>query len=122
VPTIRVTVHLTIDNDTVRGFPVQFVQVVDELQQFDYDEPADNNDTSFSTLPVQEVDSVQFLFVKALQAIGLRLEGGEAGNTAIRLSANGFLIVGNCTLTDSNITVNRNAATVARLEGLGGGT
>ena len=122
MPTIRISLTLTIDNVNVRGFPVQLTQVVDELQQFDYEEPADNNDTTFSALPVQEVDTVQFLYMKALQAVGLRVEGGEGTNVAIRLSANGFIIIGSCTLTDSNITVNRNAATVARLEGLAGGT
>ena len=122
MPTIRISLTLTIDNVNVRGFPVQLTQVVDELQQFDYEEPADNNDTTFSALPVQEVDTVQFLYMKALQAVGLRVEGSELTNVAIRLSANGFIIIGNCTLTDSNITVNRNAATVARLEGLAGGT
>ena len=101
---------------------MQFTQVVDELQQFDYEEPADNNDTTFSALPIQEVDSVQFLYMKAVNAAGLRVEGSELTNVAIRLSANGFIIIGNCTLTDTNITVNRNAATVARLEGLAGGT
>ena len=122
MPTIRVNLQLTIDNISVRGFPVQFTQVVDELQQFDYEEPADNNDTTFSALPIQEVDSVQFLYMKAVNAAGLRVEGSELTNVAIRLSANGFIIIGNCTLTDTNITVNRNAATVARLEGLAGGT
>jgi len=98
------------------------LQTVDELQEFDYEEPADNNDTTFSALPVQEVDTVQLLVVHAVDAIGLRIEGGEAGNVAVRLSANGGLLMWKGTLANTDVKVNVNSASVARLRGLGAGT
>lgn len=122
MPLLSVMIDLLIDRDRVRGFPVQITQNIDEIQEFDYEEPGDSNDTTFSVLPVQEVDTVQFVYLKARDAVGVRIEGGEGTNVAIRLSANGYIIIGNCTLTDTNLTVNRNAATVARLVGIAGGT
>jgi hypothetical protein len=119
---IELRLDLLIDGKQHRWFPWRFRQSVDELQEFDYDEPGDNNNTTFSALPVGEVDAIQFLLTRAVDAIGLRVEGGEAGSTAIRMSENGLVLMMNVTLTDSNITVNVNSANDARVQGLGAGT
>jgi len=122
MPTVRLQIIVEVDGVPVRNFPLTISQTVDEWQEFDYEEPGDNNDTTFSVLPVQEVDTVQLLVLSAVNAVGVRLEGGEAGNVALRLGANGGVVVWNVALADTNLTVNVNSISAARLRGIGGGT
>jgi hypothetical protein len=122
MPLLQLRIEALYDGKPVTGFPVNVVQSVDEAQQFDHEKAADNNDTSFSALPVGEVDTVAALLLVAQDAIGQRLEGGEATNVAVRISAGGGFVGWGLSLTDSNLTVNRNAATVARIRGGAFGT
>lgn len=122
MPILQLTIDAKVDGNPVRGFPKNLLLSVDETQEFDYEEPGDSNDTTFSALPIGEVDSVQTLILEAVNAVGVRLEGGESSNTAIRFSAGGGLVAWGVTLTDSNCTVNVNSASVARVRGLAGGT
>lgn len=104
------------------GFPMTLRATRAEFQAFNYLEPNDGNDTTFSALPVEQVATLRDLLATAIdQAIGIRLEGGEAGNIAIRLSANGLVLVFNGTITATNVTVNNNSGQNARLRGFGAG-
>lgn len=123
MPTIELYLSLKIDGDEANGFPLRRRLEVDEVQRFNTQEADDGNDTTFSALPVGEVDSVQVLVYDSVdQATGVRLEGGEATNVAVRLNAGGLVAVFNGTLTDTNLTVNNNSGAVARIKGLAGGT
>ena len=124
MPTIALTISLTIDEKVPLGFPLTFTQDVDEITQLiPSEKSADGNATSFTALSIGDVDTVQFLFFKAIsQALGLRIEGSESSSTAIRLDAGGFLLAGKVTLTDSNITLNNNAGAVGTYNCLAGGT
>lgn len=120
---MQLTLDARINGYSALGFPLQFLFTLDELQQFDYDEPDDGNDTTFSALPVTQIDTVEALLVQAIDnAIGIRLEGGEVGNAALRLSARGGILVWGATLTGTNLTVNNNTGVTARVAGFGGGT
>jgi len=106
------------------GFPLNKRITVDEVQSFGPTEEADDtNDTTFSQIPVDEVASVKAFVYQAIdQALGVRIEGGEATNVAIRLDAGGILIAFGATITATNITVNNNSGSTAKQRGLAGGT
>lgn len=116
---------MTIDGAAPIGFPMTFEQTVDEaMQLLPVEKASDGNDTSFTAATIGDVDAVNFLFLRAVdRALGIRVEGGEATNVAIRLDAGGFILIGKATaLTDTNITVNNNSGAVAKLSGIAGGT
>ncbi len=119
---IEIRIDVLVNGKRHRLFPWHIRQSVDEIQEFDYDEPADNNDTTFSALPVTQVGTVQLLIVRAVDAVGLRTEGGEAGSAAIRLSDNGLALLMNAIVTNTNLTVNVNDSVDARIMGIGAGT
>ncbi len=110
---------------TSLGFPVRARLSTDEDTFLpDISKAADGNDTSFTALSIGEVDSVQAFFYQAIdQALGVRVEGGESSNTAIRLNAGGFILIFDAVgITDSNITDNNNAGAAARVKSIAAGT
>lgn len=123
MPTIQVYLDVKVDGVRQNQFPVYRSYTVDEVQTFDYTEANDGDNTTFSAVPLNQVDSVQNLIVQALdQAIGLRVEGSESSSVAIRLSATGLVAIFDATITNTNITVNNNSGSDARIAGLGAGT
>lgn len=123
--TIRLDMDLDGDPLTHLGMPLTLRQSFDEFQAFIYNEPADLDNQTFSALPVQNITTIQSLLYRSLsKATGLRLEGGEAGSVAIRFTQNGLLLMFNCSVTATNITVNNDGTSDtsdARLLGFGGG-
>ena len=124
---LEATISLKVNGHELRalGFPLTARMTVDEFHAAGpYEEANDALDTTFSALPVGEIDSVRVFFLQALdQAIGQRLEGGEAGNTAVRLNAGGFIFIFNATgLTDTNLTINNNSGVTAQILPIVGGT
>jgi hypothetical protein len=109
---------------TSLGFPLNRRITVDEVQLFGPTEEADDgNDTTFSQVPVDQVASVKaFIWQAVDQAMGLRVEGGEATNVALRYDAGGIHISFGATITATNITVNNNSGSTAKQRGLAGGT
>lgn len=123
MPTLKVHIDVSIDSKQLYGFPLEYKATVDEFQQFDYDEPNDGDDTTFSALPLSQITTIQDLLVKAVdQAVGVRVEGGEATNVAIRLASGGIVLILGATITSSNLTANNNSGSDANLFGFGGGT
>lgn len=119
-----IQVHIDIRVNGQSRFRLHRTYTVDEVQYFDpYEKAADGGDTTFVALPVGEVDSVKVLAFHAVdQALGLRAEGGEATNVAIRHDVGGFLVAGGVTIPDSVLTVNNNAGATAKIRGLAAGT
>ncbi len=98
---------------------------VAEVQAFNYEEPADNDSTTFSALPTAQIASIQALILRALeQPITLRLDGqSDAG---IVINAGGIIVIIDATIdagATTNATVNNPDATEdSQLKGLAGGT
>lgn len=122
--TIKVFLQITVNDELVRGMPIVLEQSVDEIQEFGpYEEAADANDSTFSQIPNGEIGTIGFLLFRGIdKAEGLRLEGGESGNTAIRLSADSLVLIARCSITNTAATVNNNSGATAKNSGLVGGT
>ena len=118
----QLTIHATIDGADVPGFPLQFARECLEAQPFSVTRAGDGNATTFTALPVSEVNSIEALCFVCDGAAGLRLEGGEAGTVALRLVAGGGCIVWGAALTGSNVTVNNNSAADIQVHGAAVGT
>lgn len=123
MPDIKMMLSMQIDGKPATGFPLLIEQTVAELQGTPlYIEPGDSNDTTFSAIPLDQITTLQFFFLRAIdRAVGVRLEGGEAGNVAIRIGVGGIILVMNGTITRTNATINVNSASTASVDQLGGG-
>lgn len=124
---LEVTISLKLNGDEIKGlgFPINRRLEVDEVQALGPSEKAnDGNDTTFTAVAIGDVDSVQALFYQVIdQAGGVRLEGGEATNVAVRLNAGGFVLIFGATgITDTNITDNNNSGSTLKKRVLAGGT
>jgi hypothetical protein len=58
MPVIHVHVSVTVDGRELPWCPINAVADVDEYQPFNYTEAADGDSTTFSALPIGEVDTV----------------------------------------------------------------
>ena len=124
MPTLKLELSLSIDGVPVKGFdPVIRKLSVDESVTFVTEKANDGNTTSFSTLPVAELDTIKFLALRPSKQITLRLDGQS--NAGIVLDADSLMVVLGATIDASaatNALVNNNSGAVSRLEGLGAGT
>jgi hypothetical protein len=111
------------------GVPVDALSIVkrievDEAQQFAYEKAADNDATTFTAMPTDQIGTIQLLVVKADRAVTLRLDAqSDAG---IELNAGGMLIVMDATINagvSTNAKINNPHASLAALvEGIAAGT
>lgn len=122
MPLLQLTIDAKIDGASVPGWPVTIVKDADEAAVFNFTHAGDSNDTSFTALPIGEVDSVEALLFLTNSAAGIRVEGGEGTNVAIRLAAGGGLVIWGSSLTDTNVTANINSATAGQMLGAAVGT
>lgn len=122
--TLEITITVRKDGEMLSGFPFTRRLEVDESQGFDYQEPADNDTTTFSALPTSFIDTIQALIVKTDLPITLRLDAqSDAG---IMLNAGGMLVIVDATIdagASTNATVNNPDASVsAVVKGIAAGT
>lgn len=124
MPNLKLSIQLEIDGNPVSGFPLVRRITVDELQQYQYEEPDDGDTVTFSALPADQIASIQALLVQTDQEITLRFDGqSDAG---IVLNSGGIILILDGTIDAgagaSNAKVNNNSGTIANLKGFAGGT
>lgn len=121
---MRMTVIIEVDGVSVPGFPITREMSVEESQGFTYEEADDGNSTTFSTLPTQQLATVQVLAVTPDQATTYRFDGQS--NAGITLAAGGMIAIFNATIDagagSSNTSVNNNSGSTAKILGIAGGT
>ena len=124
MPTLKLELSLSIDGVPVKGFdPVIRKLSVDESVTFVTEKANDGDATTFSTLPVAELDTIKFLALRPSKQITLRLDGQS--NAGIVLDADSLMVVLGATIDASastNALVNNNSGAISKLEGLGAGT
>ena len=125
MPSIKVVVDVEVDGVKVQGFPLTRRISTDEIQHFDYEEAADNDATTYSTLPTTQIASVQALVLRALeQPITLRLDGQT--DAGLVITEGGLIVIIGATIDASattNATVNNpDASALSRLKGFAAGT
>ncbi len=125
MPSIKVVVDVEVDGVKVPGFPLTRRLSVDEVQHFDYEEAADNDSTTYSTLPTTQLATIQSLVLRPLeQPITLRLDAqSDAG---IIINTGGLIVIIDATIdagASTNATVNNpDASALSRLKGFAAGT
>ena len=125
MPSVKFTVNVEVDGVTVEGFPFIRRISTDEIQHFNYEEAADNDSTTYSTLPIDLIASVQALVLRPLeQPITLRLDGQT--DAGLIINEGGFIVIIDATIdagASTNATVNNPDATaLSRLKGFAAGT
>lgn len=98
---------------------------VDEIQSFNYEKAADNDVTTFSALPADQIATIQFLLARSNKAVTIRLDGQT--DAGIVLNAGGLLLIVDATIDAgagaSNAKVNNpDDADTALIEGFAAGT
>jgi hypothetical protein len=121
---MEIKVTAEIDGRPVPGTPYRRVVDVDESQVFSYEEPDDGEGTTFSVIPMAQLDTINNLLVKPDQAVTIRLDGQT--DAGIVLAAGGLLLVVDGTIDagagSSNASLNNNSGSTALVKGGGGGT
>jgi len=124
MPTLKHTSILELDGVLLPGFPKVKRLIVDETQQFQYEEANDGDTTTFSAVPADQLATIQFLLIEADQQLTFRFDGQT--DTGIVLNKGGLLLLMDVTIDagagSSNAKVNNNSGSTANLKGLAGGT
>jgi len=117
---LDITVTIKRNGQLISGFPRQYRQLVDEVQQFAYEKTTGGG---YAALPTNQLDAVQILALTADQAVTVRLDGqSDAG---ISLNANGLLLIVDGNLdagVSTNATLDNSSGSTATISGIGGGT
>jgi hypothetical protein len=114
---VVVEVHIKVDGEPIRGFPLVRRLSVDEIQTAKPYEKADGG--GFVDLPIAELGTVQFLLIEPDQATTYQFADGAAGNIA--LNANGLLLLVNSNLT-ATPEVDNSSGNTAKIKVQAGGT
>ena len=122
---LELSVMVKRDGIASPGFPVTRRIEIDEIQSFKYDKAADNDSTTFSAVPADQIASIQALCIRTSKAITLRLDGQT--DAGIVLNAGGMIVILDATIDAgagaSNASVNNpDDADVALVEGFAAGT
>jgi hypothetical protein len=121
---LELTITLRREGKPADGFPIVRRIEVDELQGFTYEKVADNNTTTFTAFPTNQLDTVQAFVIKADSDITVRFN--NQSDAGIVLKAGGIMALFDVSINSgisTNSTVNNPAATgVAVVSGLVGGT
>ena len=117
---LDITLTIKRNGQLVSGFPRQYRQLVDEVQQFAYEKATGGG---YETVPTTQIAALQVLALTADQAITIRLDGqSDAG---ISLNANGLLLIIDGTIdagASTNATIDNSSGSAATIMGVGGGT
>jgi hypothetical protein len=96
---------------------------VDEDIQVRYAKADDGNNTTFTTLPIGELDEVQFLYLTPSAQMTLRLDGqSDAG---ITINSGGLIVLFDVDIdagSSTNATINNNSGAEADVKGFVAGT
>ena len=122
MPSIKFTIQAEIDGVPLNGFPLVRRVSVAELQTFEYEEANDGNTTTFSDIPVGQLDSIQALLVRPDQQVNVRIDGQT--DAGIIINAGGILLIidGTNDAGSNRARVNNNSGNTANLRGFGAGT
>ncbi len=124
MPTVKLVIQLEIDNKPVAGFPLVRRLSVDEIQNYNYEEPNDGDMTTFSLIPADQLATIQALLIRSDKQVNIRLDGQT--DAGILLSADGILLIIGATIDAgagaSNAKVNNNSGATAQVQGFAGGT
>ena len=121
--TFTATVNLERDGQPLPGFPVVRRLTTDEYETFNYEKADDGEGTTFTTIPVTELATVQVLYLTANTAVTVRLDGQT--DAGIVLSPRGVILILDTTIdasTATNVKINNNSGGVAAVTGIAGGT
>ena len=120
--TLEVTISAKLDGVPVSGYPITRRATVDETQAFSYEEATDGDTTTFSDIPVGQLDSIQALLLRTDQQVNIRMDG--ATDAGILLNAGGILVIMDHTndAGSNRLRVNNNSGNTAVLKGIAGGT
>ena len=120
--TLEITVSVKRDGVDVPGWPVTRRVTSDEIQSFEYEEANDGDTTTFSDIPVGQLDSIQTLLLRTDQQVNIRTDGQT--DAGILLNAGGILVIMDHTNDSGSnrLRVNNNSGNTAVLKGLAGGT
>lgn len=129
MPTLKATLTLDLDGVALPGFPVIRRLAVAETQQFSYEEADDTTSTTWSAVPAAQVDTLQFVFLRADRGVNLRFNDGQTDTDTmgvLPLNTAGFMLIFDTTINagagSPNLRVNNNSGGTAVLRGLVGGT
>lgn len=122
---LELSIMLRRDGIPSPGFPVTRRIEVDEVQTFKYEKAADNDSTTFSGVPADQIATIQALCLRTSKAVTLRLDGQT--DAGIVLNAGGMVIILDATIDAgagaSNAKLNNpDDADVAIIEGFAAGT
>lgn len=112
---LEITVTAKLDGKPLEqfGLPLHHRQVVDELQAVGpYTKADDGDDTTFGSIPSQEIATIQALLLKPDAEIDFRINGQS--DARLTITGTGFLLIGGATINDgasTNVTANANGVT-----------
>ncbi len=122
MPVFKVSLTIERDGTVLQGYPKIRTLSVLENQDFSYQKADDGEATTFTTLPITQLEELQFLLFEADQDLTLRLDGQTDAGIAIR--AGGVLLLLDADIdagASTNATVNNNSSAVAQITGIAGG-
>jgi len=124
MPVLKVSLNVELDGQPVLGFPVIRRAVVDEVQQYEYEQAAHGDAVTFSAVPADQIAAIQLLILRPDQQVTLRLDGQT--DAGIVLDADSILLILGATIDagagSSNAKLNNNSGATAVIRGLAGGT
>lgn len=120
MPTLKITVNADLDGVQLAGFPKHRRIEVDERQEFTTEQATGGG---FSTLPIQQLATVQALIYEADQATTLRFDNQT--DAGLEVNSGGLVVLFDVTIdsgTATNVTVDNSSGSTVKLVGLAGGT
>ena len=125
MPVLEIIITAKLDGKILEqfGLPLRHRQTVDEVQAIGpYTKADDADDTTFSTIPSQQIATIQALLLKPDAEMDLRINGQS--DARLTVGADGFILLGNVTINDgaaTNVTANANGVT-PNVSGFAAGT
>jgi len=121
---LKIVLSVEKDGVPVAGFPFVRRLVVDELQEFAYEQANHGDAVTFSAVPADQLGEIQVLVLRSDKLVTLRLDGqSDAG---IVVNAGGLVLLVDADVDAgagaSNAKLNNNSGATATIRGLAGGT
>jgi hypothetical protein len=95
-----------------------------ELQSFAYEKANDGDTTTFTAVPLDQLDTVALLYLETDQQITLRVDNQT--DAGIVINAGGFILLHDVLIDAgagaNNLKINNNSGSVANISGFGFGT
>jgi len=124
VPALRIVVTAELDGVPIKGFPWVRRLAIDEIQSFEYEQANHGDAITFSTVPADQLATIQALLLRPDKAVTLRLDGQT--DAGIAINADGFVLLCDVTIDAgagaSNAKLNNNSGSTAIVQGTAVGT